>query len=146
MIKHQHKIDSDEQMVALGARLAVRIRRPALILLEGPLGAGKTTWARGFLQALGHVAAVKSPTYTIVEPYEVIGGVLYHFDLYRLHAFTELDEMGFTDYFDTNAICLVEWPEIAQSYLPAPDISCKIDLLPHGRLVTVCAKEYLDGY
>lgn len=125
-----------DEMVEFGAELASLASSPALIFLEGQLGAGKTTLMRGFLQALGHVGHVKSPTYTIVEPYALSAVSVYHFDLYRLGSFEELEAMGIDDYFAEPAIWVMEWPEIAQNVLPQPDIYCKIDLLPEGRLVT----------
>ncbi len=125
-------IATPADMENMGAELAQRCIAPAIIFLKGELGAGKTTLVRGFLRALGHHGHVKSPTYTIVEPYELATPV-YHFDLYRLSDYRELELMGFSDYFDEKAICIIEWPEIAEDYLPKPTIYCTIDLLSSGK-------------
>lgn len=119
-------LNTEADMEAFGAQLARDMTVPAVVCLEGELGAGKTTLVRGFLRELGYKGHVKSPTYTIVEPYEINGIKVYHFDLYRLASFEELEMMGFADYFDEDAICLIEWPQVAASYLPQRHIYCTI--------------------
>ncbi|OIQ84023.1 tRNA threonylcarbamoyladenosine biosynthesis protein TsaE [mine drainage metagenome] len=122
---------SDEAAtLALGADLARVLEAGMTIWLQGNLGAGKTTLVRGLLRGLGHAGKVKSPTYTLVEPYVVSGLYLYHFDLYRFVDPEEWDAAGFRDYFNPQSVCLVEWPDKAGGLLPAPDV--EISLAPDG--------------
>lgn len=123
---------------ALGARLAA-LQPAGLITLEGVLGAGKTTLVRGFLRALGHEGSVKSPTYTLVEPYRVAGRDIYHMDLYRLLDPDELEELGVRDYFAGEAWVLVEWPERGVPVLPTPDLTIRLAPAGEGRRASLCA-------
>lgn len=97
-----------------------------VIVLSGELGAGKTTFIQGFLAAMGYHERVKSPTYTLVEPYDINGIRVYHFDLYRLQDPHELEMIGFRDYFNPQSLCLIEWPEKAGKLLPSVDIAISL--------------------
>ena len=126
-------------MIALGAQLAAALIPGLIVYLKGDLGMGKTTLARGFIQGLGHGGAVKSPTYTLVEPYELSGATVYHFDLYRLGDPEELEFMGVRDYFDGRSVCLVEWPERGAGFLPPADLVINIERDGLGRKVQLQA-------
>lgn len=115
-------VEGEQAMLALGAELAHRLPQGGLVTLHGDLGAGKTTLVRGLLRELGHTGKVKSPTYTLVEPYAIAERDVYHFDLYRLADPQELEYLGFRDYLHPDALCLVEWPEKAQGMLPPADM------------------------
>jgi len=110
----------------LGARLAIGLAAPRLLYIRGPLGAGKTTLVRGLLGGLGYNGPVKSPTFTLVEPYGFPAFTLYHFDLYRLKDPQELEFMGWRDYLEGNSVCVVEWPERGGALLPRPDLDVMI--------------------
>jgi tRNA threonylcarbamoyladenosine biosynthesis protein TsaE len=117
----------------LGAALAHCMMPGTVIFLEGDLGAGKTTLTRGLLQGLGHVGRVKSPTYTLVETYTLAALTAHHFDLYRFNDAEEWEDAGFRDYFGSDTLCLVEWPEKAQGLLPVPDITIALAVTDDGR-------------
>jgi len=149
-----------EDMERLGAALAPQLRAGLVVFLHGELGAGKTTFIRGVLRGLGFTGAVKSPTYTLVEPYQlggktapaivpggtasrsalppsmaVAGLTVYHFDLYRLNDPEELEFLGVRDYLGGSGVCLVEWAERGAGVLPAPDVDIAIERKEEGRVV-----------
>lgn len=129
-------------MRALGARLAVAIRaadptEPLLIGLSGDLGAGKTTLVGGLLAALGHDGAVRSPTYTLIEPYRLASRDLYHCDLYRLRDPAELDDLGLRDLAVARSVLLVEWPERAADRLGRLDLALRLHYANEGRTIEV---------
>lgn len=128
-------IENESAMLSLGARLAKACSDTAIIFLYGDLGAGKTTLSRGFMRGIGFQGAVKSPTYTLVEPYEIADQKVFHFDFYRVRDADELEFIGLKDYFMPQAICLIEWPTQGAGLLPLPDLSCYIELCSVGRKI-----------
>jgi len=118
----------------LGARLAPTLTSGLVIYLRGDLGAGKTTLVRGLLRALGHAGNVKSPTYTLMEPYVVSRMPIYHFDFYRFSFPEEYLDAGLDEYFADHGACLVEWPDRAAPYLPAPDLEITLEIRRDGAL------------
>jgi len=131
--------------IDFGAALAKAIVPGLAIYLHGDLGAGKTTLVRGLLHGLGYVGKVKSPTYTLVEPYEMLDSHaaqlnLYHFDLYRFNDEEEWEAAGFRDHFNPGSVCLIEWPEKAAQLLPEPDIEISFNIKGAGRSVRIAAR------
>ena len=107
--------------------------------MHGDLGAGKTTLVRGVLHGLGYTGKVKSPTYTLVEPYVVSELHLYHFDLYRFNDVEEWGASGFREYFNPASVCFVEWPEKAGELMPQPDMEICLGLQGAGRSLEIKA-------
>jgi len=130
---------TEADTLALGSDLARGLAPGMVLHLSGELGAGKTTLVRGILQALGYTGRVKSPTFTLVEVYEVSRLYLYHFDFYRFNSPSELGDMGFRDYFGPESVCLIEWPEKAGAALPAADLSITLQVDGTGRQVEIVA-------
>ncbi|MEK6750263.1 MAG: tRNA (adenosine(37)-N6)-threonylcarbamoyltransferase complex ATPase subunit type 1 TsaE [Pseudomonadota bacterium] len=133
-------LPDDAATLALAAAVARVCTAGLTVYLHGELGAGKTTWVRGFLHALGYAGRVKSPTYTLVESYPLATHQVFHFDLYRLNDVEELEYMGIRDYLRDDVVCLIEWPERGQPLLPPPDIDVWLEYgEPDGRLARVVA-------
>lgn len=125
--------ESPTEQEAVGARLAAVMDRGCIVYLEGELGAGKTTLVRGFLRGMGYTGNVKSPTYTLLEPYETARLPCYHFDLYRLGDPEELEYLGIRDLLGSESVILVEWPERGEGFLPASDLTVRIRYRDGGR-------------
>ena len=132
---------ADEQAMSdFGALIARVTQGHGLIFLVGNLGMGKTTLSRGIIRGLGHVGAVKSPTFTLVEPYEIGDIRAFHFDLYRLVDPEELEFLGIRDYFDDDALCLIEWPDKGAGFLPKPDLTITISPQDSGRSLNILSQ------
>ena len=130
-------VADEAAMLAYGAALAAELGPDDLVFLVGDLGAGKTTLARGILRGLGFSGHVKSPTYTLVEPYEFGSTRVYHFDFYRIKDREELEYIGLDDLLGERAIKLVEWPERAAGRLPTSQCVIRIRADGDGRVVEV---------
>ena len=122
-------------METLGAALSPTLLPGLVLFFHGNLGAGKTTFVRGILRGLGYTGAVKSPTFTLVEPYSFADFNVNHFDLYRLNDPEELEFLGLRDYLEGNSVCLVEWAERGMGLLPTPDVDIVIETEETGRVV-----------
>lgn len=130
----------EDATLELGAALAALLEDGTVVHLQGELGAGKTTLCRGILRALGVRGAVKSPTFTLVEPYDLGDRWIYHFDLYRLADPSELEYIGIDDYFGDRDVCLVEWPERGEGFLPDCDLEVTLDVKGEGHSAVIRAR------
>ncbi|HAF01970.1 MAG TPA: tRNA (adenosine(37)-N6)-threonylcarbamoyltransferase complex ATPase subunit type 1 TsaE [Methylophilaceae bacterium] len=137
MVKHNftHVLLNESATLSAGQRFAEGLSSGMTIYLHGDLGAGKTTFVRGVLRGLGYQGKVKSPTYTLVEPYDFFKKQIYHFDLYRFTDEEEWDAFGFREYFNPSSICMIEWSEKAQQLLPMADIEIYLSHQASGRLI-----------
>ena len=141
MTEFTRTLPAEADTLDLGGALATALAPGLVIYLIGELGAGKTTLARGLLRGLGYTGKVKSPTFTLVEVYEVSRLYLYHFDFYRFSDPRELGEAGFREYFNPQSVCLVEWPEKSNKAagLPAADLRIVLEVAGSGRNVAIFA-------
>lgn len=133
-------LSDEDALLSLASNFAKAIAPGLVIYLQGNLGVGKTVFAKGFINGLGVTGLVKSPTYSLVEPYKINEDLMcYHFDLYRLTDPEELEFTGSRDYFNAQSVCLIEWPEKATGYIPDADIVCNIEYHEKGRKITISA-------
>jgi tRNA threonylcarbamoyladenosine biosynthesis protein TsaE len=133
-------LSDPEAQVAFGRRLAALLPPRLVVYLQGDLGTGKTTLTRGLLTGLGHEGAARSPTYTLLEPYELADRRLYHLDLYRLGDPEELEYLGLRDLLAEDAIWMVEWPERGLGVLPPADLRISIAYAADGRQLRISAE------
>ncbi|MEI8055671.1 MAG: tRNA (adenosine(37)-N6)-threonylcarbamoyltransferase complex ATPase subunit type 1 TsaE [bacterium] len=131
-------------MQKFGAVVAKACEPGCTIYLHGELGAGKTTLVRGFLREFGHQGHVRSPTFTLLEPYQLDAALVCHFDLYRLINAEEFAYIGGRDYFSQQSICLIEWPERGRGFLPEADLTCNFDFSAKGKWRRVCLVSVSD--
>ena len=139
MKRYVQVLEDDQATEAMGRQLSGLLAGKGVVYLTGELGAGKTTLARGIIRGMGHSGAVKSPTFTLVEPYEFATQAVYHFDLYRLEDPGELEYLGMDDYLEAGDLCLIEWPDRGAGHLPAWDLSIELVVLDEGRKVLINA-------
>lgn len=133
---HSRVLPDEAATLDAGARLARAAAGRGVITLRGNLGSGKTTLCRGLLRGLGHTGPVKSPTFTLVEPYEIGGSRVLHYDLYRLSNPEEIEYLGMRDFLDNQTLTLIEWPEKGAGFLPPADLDLSLEVLPSGRLLS----------
>jgi tRNA threonylcarbamoyladenosine biosynthesis protein TsaE len=130
------ELATEEETLEFGASLAPRVER-GLVFLQGDLGTGKTTLVRGWLRALGQRGPVTSPTYTLIEPYQLNGIDILHIDLYRIENIEELDYIGILEQLELSRLQFVEWPEQGSEVLPAPDVVIKLARKGSGRTANI---------
>ncbi|MDF1796083.1 MAG: tRNA (adenosine(37)-N6)-threonylcarbamoyltransferase complex ATPase subunit type 1 TsaE [Coxiellaceae bacterium] len=132
-------VDAESEMMTQVAQPLAQLLQPGMVVyLRGNLGAGKTTLCRQILQCMGYDGHVKSPTYTLVESYVLPTGItINHFDLYRLNDPFELENMGIRDYMESDAICLIEWPEKGKANIPEADVVINIDTQAERRVIHI---------
>lgn len=143
-MKKSYFLEDEAATVAIGDALAqvvtTKLTQGITVNLNGDLGAGKTTLTRGFVCGMGHTGKVKSPTYTLVEPYDLANWQVYHFDLYRLADPEELEFMGIRDYFNSNSCSFIEWPEKGVGMLPSPDLVINMAYRQEQRTIELIAE------
>jgi len=133
----QFFLENSDATERFGAQFFPKLPSKALIFLDGNLGAGKTTFVRGLLRAAGVTGAIKSPTYSLVEEYEIGQRKIFHFDLYRLAEPDELEWIGIDDYLNQNALCFIEWAQKGAGILPNPDLIIRLEMQQSGRLLKI---------
>ena len=136
-MEYDARLETEEDTIAFGMLLAELLSEGGRVYIKGDLGAGKTTLCRGILRHFGFKGAVKSPTFTLVEPYELPELSVYHFDLYRLAEPSELEYIGVDEYFHRRNLCLVEWPERAEDRLPCGDLEVEFRISGLSRNVSL---------
>lgn len=134
-----HHLADEAATLALGKGIGEILDPGLVIFLQGNLGAGKTTLARGILRGQGYEGKVKSPTYNLVEHYKSSRLYLYHFDFYRFNDPMEWEDAGFREYFNADSVCLIEWPEKARGLLPSPDLQIFLGISEAGRNIGIQA-------
>ena len=141
---HRTYLNDESATLAAGREIGAILVAGTVIFLHGDLGAGKTTLTRGMLAALGYAGRVKSPTYTLLEPYSFSRLDFYHFDLYRFRDEQEWHDAGFREHFNERSVCVVEWPKKALRLLPAADLDITLDVESQqeqpGRALTIAAR------
>ena len=137
-LKRSLQLASEVETLAFGRALAPLLEPGMTVHLRGDLGAGKTTLVRGILRGLGYEGRVKSPTFTLLEPYNFSRLYLYHFDFYRFLDPQELEDTGFREYFNPQSVCLIEWPEKAPG-LPPADLDIELHVIAEGRAMAITA-------
>ncbi len=133
------ELEDEAAVLALASRCARVLQAPMVIYLSGDLGAGKTTFARALIQSMGYPGRVKSPSYGLLESYQIAGVQVLHLDLYRIEHAAELEYLALADQFDNKSILLVEWPGKGAGFLPAPDLELHLDELGEGRVMQLKA-------
>ncbi len=139
LLQYRRFLADEAATLQLGTEWAAAVGAPLVVYLQGDLGAGKTTFARGLLRGFGHTGAVKSPTYAIVESYLLAGLTLHHFDLYRFSSPEEWEDAGLDDLISGNSICLIEWPQQGGVYVPPADVTLTLNPQNGGRLALFTA-------